>query len=232
MKNKSKGIIFYSKNIKDNDLYIKILSSKDEINSGLVFGGNSSKKKLIYQKGYFIEYSSIKKNQNSPSILTAEINKPYIGNILEDKYKINALLSILSLINLSIVEGQNINGLFKDLEYTVIKIVDKKNWIIIYCEWLFSLLQRIGYQIDYHMHFDKKYFNLHSQVFTNNFSKESLEFPHDLFSIKKIINFKNLDTIFSIFESIFTINHLDNLNYKMPFNFINFKKMILLRLKL
>ena len=46
MKNKLKGIIFYSKKIKDNDLFIKILSSKDEINSGIVYGGNSSKKKL------------------------------------------------------------------------------------------------------------------------------------------------------------------------------------------
>ena len=29
MKNKSKGIIFYTKNLKDNDLFIKILSSKN-----------------------------------------------------------------------------------------------------------------------------------------------------------------------------------------------------------
>ena len=49
MKNKYKGIIYYSKNIKDNDLFLKILSSNDEINSVIVYGGNSSKKKNIYQ---------------------------------------------------------------------------------------------------------------------------------------------------------------------------------------
>ena len=44
MKNKIKGIIFYSKIVKDNDLYIKVLSSNDIILSGMVYGGNSSKK--------------------------------------------------------------------------------------------------------------------------------------------------------------------------------------------
>ena len=67
MTDKLKGLIFYSKNIKDNDLFIKILSSKDEVNQGIVYGGNSSKKKLIYQKGYFIEYS-FAISENNPSV--------------------------------------------------------------------------------------------------------------------------------------------------------------------
>ena len=49
MKNKLKGIIFYTKIIKDHDLYLRILSSNNEIVSGMVYGGNSSKKK-IYTK--------------------------------------------------------------------------------------------------------------------------------------------------------------------------------------
>ena len=44
MQNKSLGFILYTKIIKDNDLYIKILSNDDKIVSGLVYGGNSSKK--------------------------------------------------------------------------------------------------------------------------------------------------------------------------------------------
>ena len=56
MQNRLKGLIFYTKNIKDNDLYMKVLSSNDYVNSGIVYGGNSSKKKSIYQKGYFIDF--------------------------------------------------------------------------------------------------------------------------------------------------------------------------------
>ena len=53
MKNKIKGIIFFSKIVKDNDLYIKILSSNDEVISGIVYGGNSSKKKIYIKMVIF-----------------------------------------------------------------------------------------------------------------------------------------------------------------------------------
>ena len=98
MTDKLKGLIFYSKNIKDNNLFIKILSSKDEVNQGIVYGGNSSKKKLIYQKGYFIDYSIKKKNENFPPAISAEISRPYLSKIIIYKYKFHLLLFIFILI--------------------------------------------------------------------------------------------------------------------------------------
>ena len=84
---KDEGIIIFSKKIKDNDLFIKVLSSKDIIISGMVYGGNSSKKKSIYQIGNFIDYSLFQKNDNIPLTFTAEITKPFISTIINDKYK-------------------------------------------------------------------------------------------------------------------------------------------------
>ncbi len=230
MKNKLTGIIIYSKKIKDNDLYIKVLSSNDEIISGMVYGGNSSKKKLIYQNGYFIDYFLTKRNENSPKIFTADIGKPFIGNIYKDKYKLYALLSILSLINLSILEGQKIKGYYKSVFNLYNNIIEKKHWIIFYCEWLFDLLKLIGYQIDYKNNNDKYFFNTLKQEFSDNFEENCIEFPHNFFSKKENTNFKNLNLIFLIFESIFIKNHLDNINYQMPNNYVNFKKTILQRL--
>ena len=157
MKNKSKGIIFFVKKIKDNDLYIKILSSNDEINSGIIYGGNTSKKKIIYQNGYFIDYSISKKSINSPPVFVGELRKPFLSNIFIDKYKMNALLSILSLINLSIVEGQKIKDIFFNVEKLIINIINNNHWIISYCEWLMILLQQIGYEIDYKNNKNKFY---------------------------------------------------------------------------
>ena len=231
MKNKLKGLIYYTKKIKDNDLYIKVLSSNDEVDAGLVYGGNSSKKKMIYQNGYFIDYSLIKKNINSPSIFTSEICKPFLGNIFYDKYKMNALLSILSLINSSIMEGQHIKGFYLEIEKLILGIINENHWLGLYCEWLFNLLKIIGYQVDYNNNTMSRYFDVSIQEFSNKLENNSLEFPHNLFSDVKKINFKNINNIFLIFVSIYINNHLNNINYKMPNNFINFKNMILLRLK-
>ena len=231
MKNKIKGIIFYSKKIKENDLYIKILSYKDEVNSGMVYGGNSSKKKLIFQKGYFIDYFTTKKNENAPPFFSAETTKPYLGNAISDKYKLNALLSIISLVNISIVEGQNIKGIYNSVENLIVNIINHKYWIIFYCEWLFYLLQLIGYQIDYKKNIEKKFYDIVKQVFLYKSNNNTIEFPYELFSQNHEITYKNINSIFTIFESILLKNHLDNINYKMPVNFINFKKIILNRLK-
>ena len=232
MKNKLKGIIFYSKIVKDNDLYIKVLSSDDKVLSGIVYGGNSSKKKIIYQNGYFIDFSLTQKNPNAPPIFSAEISKPYIGVIFEDKYKLNALLSILNLINLSILEGQYIIGFFNNIEQIIDRIINENNWIIFYCEWLFRLLTLIGYQIEYQKNIKNLYFNLSTQKFEKFYGNFSIEFPHNLFTSDKDITFKNINAVFEIFESIFLKNHLDNISYKMPLNYLNFKIIILERLKL
>jgi len=232
MKNKLKGMIFYSKIVKDNDLYIKVISTNDNVLSGMVYGGYSFKKKLIYQNGYFIDFSLSQKNQNAPPIFLAEISKPYIGVIFEDKYKLNALLSILNLINLSILEGQYIKGFFNNIEKLIYRIINENNWIIYYCEWLFKLLTLIGYQIDYQKNIKNLYFNLSTQKFEKVFGNSSIIFPHNLFSSDKDVTFNNINAVFKIFESIFLKNHLDNIRYTMPISYLNFKIIILDRLKL
>jgi len=231
MQNKLKGLIFYTKNIKDNDLYMKVLSSNDYVNSGIVYGGNSSKKKSIYQKGYFIDFIYKKKNENSPLVFTAEISRPYIGNIYEDKFKLNAIASVLSLINISIFDGQQIKGFYSGVFKLISNINNKDKWIIFYCEWLFDLLKFIGYQIDYNLNFNKKYFDLSHQEFTNLRGKNCIEFPHDFFQNYSNINHSTLETIFNVFENIFSKNHLENINYKMPESFKDFKKITLSKLK-
>ena len=227
MTDKLNGIIFFSKNIKDNDLFIKILSFNDRVNQGIVYGGNSSKKKLIYQNGYFINYSINKKNENSPYAITAEISQPYLSKIFEDKYKLHALLSILSLINISIVEGQIIKGFYNNVYRLIFIIINENRWITYYCEWLFNLLKLIGYQIDYKKHTENNYYYIVNQDFLYEPNSNTVEFPHNLFNNSKKLSYKNLSNVFTIFESVFTKNHLDNMNYRMPISFINFKKIIL-----
>ena len=228
---KDEGIIIFSKKIKDNDLFIKVLSSKDKIISGMVYGGNSSKKKSIFQIGYFIDYSLIQKNTNIPSSFTAEIIKPFISFLIDDKYKSYALLSIISLVNLSIVEGQKINGLYLSVKNIAEVIILNKHWVSFYFEWLFKLLKMIGYQIDYKNNKNYKYFSFVNQKFENTNIENSIIFPHHILEHSGKVSYSEISNLFLIFESVYTKNHLDNVNYKLPNNFINLKKSLLNYLK-
>ena len=87
MQSKNLGLILYLKQIKDNDLYIKILSANDKILLWLVYGVLSSKKKSTYQLGYFIEFNQLQKNSNSVSSINGEIARPFIADIYNNKFK-------------------------------------------------------------------------------------------------------------------------------------------------
>ena len=47
MQTKNFGILLYRKAIKENDLFVKILYKYDQIITWIVYGGNSSKKKIF-----------------------------------------------------------------------------------------------------------------------------------------------------------------------------------------
>ena len=139
MQKKYKGILINCKIYKENDLFIKFLSETDEILSGIVYGGLSRKKKLIYQVGYYLEFI-VSYKSNRPLSINAELIKPFIFPIIENKYKLNCLISIASLINLSIVEGQKIKNIYHITDEFLLKMFNNKKWFKHFCIFLFNPL--------------------------------------------------------------------------------------------
>ena len=228
MLNKKIGIIIFTKLIKDNDLYIKIFSDNDDIISGIVYGGNSSKKRLIYQLGYFIEFYQKFKNNNAISSITGELTSPFIVSFFNDKFKAFSLLAIISILNKSLYEGQKINGLFFSLNNLINIIQENQHWLIDFCEWNFYLLKLIGYEIDYIGKNSFQYFNLNSLNFQNKYTdNNTIIFPHELFDGKRNITYESINSFFIIFETVFERNLLNHFNDKIPVSFRNFKELIL-----
>ena len=78
---------------------------------------------------------------------------------------------------------------------------------------------------------DFKYFNLITHEFVSFKDKNSITFPHKIFINSKKINLVDIISFFQIFENIFSKNHLDNINIKIPINYINFKNIIIKEIK-
>ncbi|MDC3270230.1 hypothetical protein OAU87_03240 [Alphaproteobacteria bacterium] len=224
---KERGLLIFSKISSENNLYLKILTQKDEIITGLSFGGSTKKKKNIFQIGYFLNIVIKNKNKNLPNSISAELSKPYYHNIFNNKYKLHGLLALVSLLNISIIEGQKVSGLF-NLSENIIKIlVNEKKWIIDYFIFLLNLLKVIGYDIDYQKNTSKDYINLDSLQFSNLCITKSIKFPHLLLNSKNEINLENANSFFRVFEIILQNHHLNNMNLNIPINYFKFKKIIL-----
>jgi len=224
---KERGILLFSKISSENNLYLKFLTDNDEIITGLSFGGSSKKKKNIFQIGFFLNIIIKNKNKNFPKSISAELSKPYYYNIFNDKYKLHGLLAIVSLLNISIIEGQKVNGLF-DLSEKIIEILsNEQKWIIDYFLYLLNLLKLIGYDIDFHKNTLKNYFNIETLQFENSKNFKSIKFPHQLLKKEIRIDKQNANSFFKIFEIILQNHHLNNMNLNIPANYLKFKKLIL-----
>ena len=231
MQRKYKGILLFSKAYKENDLFIKFLSSSDEIISGIIYGGLSRKKRNIIQIGFNLLFDVSSKGNMPPSI-KAELIEPYISVIINDKYKLNCLLSVTSLINLSIIEGQKVKDIYKTSLNFLELMFNNKKWIKEYFIFLFKLLKIIGYEIDLYGNNNKKYLNLETLDFSNTYAPSSLEFPHHLLdnNLSKI-DVYSVNQILKIFEFVFEKHHLSNFNLSLPNQYQLFKKLIINRIK-
>jgi hypothetical protein len=56
MEKKERGILLFNKISSENNLYVKILTDKDEIQTGLIFGGSTKKKEKYLSSRLFLEY--------------------------------------------------------------------------------------------------------------------------------------------------------------------------------
>lgn len=226
---KYKGILIFSKIHKENDLFIKFLSESDEVISGIVYGGQSKKKRNIFQVGFYLNFT-INSKINKPNSINAELREPFITNILFDKYKLSCLINLSSLINLSIIEGQILNNIYTTVDDFLLILFNKKKWLNKYFIFLFELLKIIGYQIDLSKTESNKYFNLDSLEFTDINSKFCVKFPYFfLHNNKPDIN--SINMIFKIFENVFIKHHLSNFNLQLPNQYHLFKKLIVERIQ-
>ena len=136
-------------------------------------------------------------------------------------------MAIVSLLNISIIEGQKIKGLFNLSREIIEVITNSEKWIIDFLLFLFNLLKLIGYEVDFNKNISKQYFNLETFQFDDILTFKSIKFPHSLLQKQEKIDYENANSFFKIFETILQSYHLNNMNLDIPVNYLNFKKIIL-----
>ena len=186
------------------------------------------KKRNILQIGFFLNFNVFFQTNKPPSI-SAELIEPFVSSIINNKYKLNCLLSTTSIINLSIIDGQKIDNIYKLSSEFITEMINKDKWIFLYFEYLFNLLKTIGYEIDYNQTNKKYYFDLDNLNFHETKTNSSLTFPFELFQNSSYKNLKLVSIInfFKIFETVMIKNQLFNINHSLPNQYLLFKNLLI-----
>ena len=129
---------------RENANIINIFTAKKGKIGGIVYGGTSRKIRNYLQisNKLFASYSS--KNENKIGYFKTELIKPISPLYFNDKGRTSALISICSLLNILLPEGQPNKKIYNSFE-NLINSINYENWIFIYIFFELNLIKDLGY---------------------------------------------------------------------------------------
>ena len=129
---------------RENANIINIFTEKKGKVDGIVYGGNSRKIRNYLQisNKLYVTYSS--KNENKIGYFKTELIKPISPLYFNDKERTSALISICSLLNILLPNGQPNKKIYVSFQ-NLIKSLNHDNWIIIYIFFELNLIKDLGY---------------------------------------------------------------------------------------
>ena len=139
-----KCYLLSKRKFRENANIINIFTENKGKIDGIVYGGNSRKIRNYLQisNKLFVIYSS--KNENKIGYFKTELIKPISPLYFDDKKRSSALVSICSLLNLLLPEGQPNKKIYNSFE-NLVNSINLNNWIILYIFFELNLIKDLGY---------------------------------------------------------------------------------------
>ena len=131
----------------ENSIIANLYTKKHGKCAGIIYGATSKKIKNYLQNGneLYLEYHT--KSDNTLGYFKTEILKPYTSKFFSEKIKLTCIVSMLDLIKILTVEGQE-NSKIYDLIDRLFILLDNENWKSDYIFWELNLLKYIGFDLN------------------------------------------------------------------------------------
>ena len=138
---------------RENANIINIFSEKKGKIDGIVYGGNSRKIRNYLQisNKLFVAHSS--KSENKIGYFKTELIKPVSPLYFNDKERTSALISICSLLNILLPDGQPNKKIFNSFE-NLINSINLDKWIILYIFFELNLIKELGYDTNLNQYYN------------------------------------------------------------------------------
>lgn len=140
------GIIFYVKKYKENSFVIKVLSKKNNIIIGYVFGKNSNKNICSkVQIGNYIDFTYTKKTEEQLGCFKITLISSNYDIFFQTKQNILIINSCIFFINYLLIDNNNTILIYKTFLNLIFAIKNNNSYIInYYMDFLFALFKHLG----------------------------------------------------------------------------------------
>ncbi len=152
MKFNDQGIIISQKKYGENSLIVKVFSREHGVYRGFINSAKSGKNKAIFQIGNLISFEFRARSEENLGQFTAvDLVKSYCSQIMFDRFKLDCVNSLFSIIDHCFLERESHQMLFEKLVTFLQKIIEEdeaKNFLTDYIKFELKILKTLGYGID------------------------------------------------------------------------------------
>jgi DNA repair protein RecO (recombination protein O) len=172
---------------RENANIINLFTKEKGKVDGIVYGGNSRKIRNYLQisNKLFVSHSS--KSENKIGYFKTELIKPISPQYFNDKERTSALISICSLLNILLPEGQPNKNIYTSFE-NLINSFNLDNWIFLYIFFELNLIKDLGYDTNLNQYNNENYTSESKKIKIDGYT---YEVPIYLITKKIPIDFSN-----------------------------------------
>jgi len=144
------GIILGGRRFGEGGLILDVLTRTKGRRSGLVYGGNSRRRRAQYEAGNSVSLSWTGRLEDQLGRFeVAEASKERASHVLDDAKALAAVSAITSILRMSLDEGDVAgSALFEATEVLLDQIEAREIWPALYVRWELGLLSALGFGLD------------------------------------------------------------------------------------
>ena len=132
---------------RENANIINVFTLKKGKVGGIVYGGSSRKIRNYLQISNKLIVFNNSKSENKIGYFKTELIKAVSPNYFNDKERTSALISLCSLLNSLLPEGQPYKNIYNSFE-KFIDTLNLDNWVILYIFFEINLIKELGYGVN------------------------------------------------------------------------------------
>ncbi|MCA8891588.1 MAG: DNA repair protein RecO [Hyphomonas sp.] len=144
------GIILGGRRFGEGGLILDVLTRTKGRRSGLVYGGNSRRRRAQYEAGNSVSLSWTGRLEDQLGRFdVAEASKERASHVLDDAKALAAVSAITSILRMSLDEGDVAgSAMFEATEVLLDQIEAREIWPALYVRWELGLLSALGFGLD------------------------------------------------------------------------------------
>ncbi|MCA8901768.1 MAG: DNA repair protein RecO [Hyphomonas sp.] len=144
------GIILGGRRFGEGGLILDVLTRTKGRRAGLVYGGNSRKRRAQYEAGNSVSLSWTGRLEDQLGRFdVAEASRERASHVLDDSRALAAISAVTAILRMSLDEGDVAgSAMFEATEVLLDQIEAREIWPALYVRWELGLLGALGFGLD------------------------------------------------------------------------------------